>query len=203
MKIINPDYVITKLTSDQSIEITVKVERGFGYQQPKDSKRTDIDVLPVDVNYSPVTLVSYVVEPARVGKDTELDELVLNIKTNGALTPEEALKISLDMLYEGFAHLNTVSQTIVSPDSIAVKLNEESKDVLEISEATFKSGQVMSIVDMNLSTRLTNALLRSGIDDLSKLNGMSEDEVANIRGLGSKSHLELLDIIKKYGINLR
>jgi DNA-directed RNA polymerase subunit alpha len=92
---------------------------------------------------------------------------------------------------------------MLSGDEITVALNkEEKKNALTAIQAEEEKKPPLKVVDLNLSTRLTNALLRSGFDDLRKLEGLTEEELANIRGMGSKSFTELLEIVKKFNIKL-
>lgn len=204
VEIINPEYVITKITGPKGkFKAQLTVERGIGYKLAKDETRSELGFLPIDSNFSPVKLVNYEITPTRVGKETELDQLNLSIKTNGAVTPIEALNVAADILNQATSHLLELSGKLLKGDEITVKLTEEQK--MEETKNTFVSSTSrpkLKVSDLNLSTRLTNALLRSGYTDLSKLEGMTEEEVANIRGMGSKSLTELLDILKKYEIKL-
>jgi len=202
VEIVNPDYIITRLTDETNLNIIVKIARGYGYEHQKDVSRDEVEALPLDTYFSPVLLVSYDIRPARVGKDTELDELVLNIKTNNTLTPEEALVIAIDVLSEGFQHLQSMSQNILDNTSVVLELNELAKQEIESSPKK-TTASALKVSEMNLSTRLSNALVRSGIEDLNQLANMSEEEIANIRGLGNKSYLELLDIIRRNNIKLK
>ncbi|RMD76729.1 DNA-directed RNA polymerase subunit alpha [Candidatus Dojkabacteria bacterium] len=203
VEIVNPDYVITKLTDDKELEISVKIERGYGYLQQKSSDRDEVESIPLDAYFCPVKLVNYNVNSVRVGKDTELDELVINIRTNGTISPEESLVIAIDTLSEGFSHLKSLSkELLVQNNSKALELNEKSKEET-LKESLTDIRKPLPVSEMNLSTRIANALVKAGIDDLNKLSGMSEEEVAQIKGLGSKSYQELLEIIRKNNIKLK
>lgn len=202
VEIINPEYVITKLTSSKAKFIaTITVERGIGYSLPNESLRKELSVLPVDANFSPVRLVNYDVTPARVGKETELDQLNLSVETNGSITPVEAFHIATDALNQVSAHLVKITEDMLSGKEVSVELSKQQRQVEE-SASTSTDGAPIKVADLNLSTRLTNALLKSDYDDLRKLTGLTEEEVANIRGMGSKSFEELLVVLKKYDIKL-
>lgn len=203
--VINPEYVITKLTSGKakfSAEITV--ERGVGYSLPKEELRKEISVLPLDASFTPIRLVNYIVTSARVGKETDLDQLELTIETNGSLKAEEALHIASDTINQMTTHFKGLTESLLSGDEVAVSLNEQQKKtkVRQAMEDEDQAKTPIKVVDLNLSTRLTNSLLKSGYDDLRKLEGMTEEELSNIRGMGSKSFIELLDVLKKHNIKL-
>jgi DNA-directed RNA polymerase subunit alpha len=205
VEVINPDYVIAKLTSGKSrLKAQLTVERGVGYKLADSELRKEIGVLPTDASFSPVKLVKYSISPTRVGQETELDQLNITVQTSGAILPEEALNIASDILDQMTKHLLEMSTKMLKGDEIAIKLNEQQK--VEDTKATSMIAQPtrnsLKISDMALSTRLTNALIKAGISDLNKLEGMTEEEIANIRGMGSKSYTELIDILKKHAIKL-
>jgi DNA-directed RNA polymerase subunit alpha len=202
VEIINADYVITKLTDAVDFELSVTVERNIGYQLPKESVREEVGLLPVDAIFSPVVNVSYEVIPTRVGQQTELDKLTLVVKTNGAITPSDAMNIASNILLELTQNLVNSTKDMISGRALT-SLPTTDVDQYE-EEVVVKSdnGKSLPISDLNLSTRLTNALLRSGFDDLRKLEGFTEEEVQNIRGMGEKSLVELIDVLKSNGINL-
>ncbi len=204
--IVNPDYVITKLTSAKAkFNAEFTVERGVGYAHLKDELRKELTLLPLDASFSPVTLVNYVVTTARVGKETDLDQLELLVKTDGSVTPEEALNIATNTINLMTDHLLNLSTEMLKGDEVNVKLHKEelenSKKEEEAVEAV-EDKQPIMVSDLNLSTRLTNALLKSGYDDLRKLENMTEEELSNIRGMGNKSFVELVEILKKYNVKI-
>jgi DNA-directed RNA polymerase subunit alpha len=201
IEIINPEYVITRLTGKAKFVAQIVVERGIGYFYQNEDVRKELGMLPVDANFSPVKLVNYEITPARVGKETELDQLNLTIQTNGSITPIEALHIASDTLSQATNHLVEMTEQMLNGKEVSVTLSRQQRQ-REEAVATPVSQSPIRVVDLNLSTRLTNALLKSNYDDLRKLEGLTEEEVANIRGMGSKSFEELLAILKKYDIKL-
>lgn len=200
VEIINPEYVITKLTSAKArFKAEIVVERGIGYAMPNEEIRKEVGMLPVDANFSPVELVHYSVVPTRVGNRTDLDQVNISIKTNGSVTAIEALHVAAEIINEMSSHLFFNTSQMITGNEISVLVGRPQDESVK-TQSTDK--EPIKVVDLNLTTRLTNALLRSGYDDLRKLEGLTEEEVANIRGMGSKSYTELLDIIKKYEIKL-
>lgn len=198
--VINPEYVITKLTGKKGhFKAKITVERGEGYAFPNEELRKELGVLPVDALFSPVKLVDYSITPTRVGQHTDLDQINLTVRTNGAVTPVEAMHVASDILKRMSLHLNKNTEQMLTGKEISLTVETKRADVKETKK---EDKDPIKVLDLNLSTRLTNALLRSNYDDLRKLEGLTEEEVANIRGMGSKSFAELLDIVKKYGIKL-
>ncbi len=199
VEIINKDYIITKLTSDVKFEADLYITNGIGYSMPDQEVRKELGVLPIDARYSPVRLVSYEVLPTRVGQETDLDQLNLSVTTNGAITPEEALFTASDILFKMSGHLQELADSMATgkklkPISLAKPAEEVKEEV--------KNAKPLPVAEMNLSTRLTNALLRSGYEDLNNLDGMTEEELANIKGMGQKSLDELIKILKKHEIKI-
>ncbi len=200
--VVNPNYIITKLTGAKSkFKAQLTVERGVGYSLANEDVRKELSMLPVDAGFSPVKLVNYEVVSTRVGQETDLDQLNLTIQTNAAVTPIEALHVAADILNQATNHLFSLTEQMLSGDEITVELNQKQKST-QAAAAVMPSRPELRVVDLNLSTRLTNALLKSGYDDLNKLEGLTEEELSNIRGMGSKSFNELVDIVKKYSIKL-
>ena len=124
-------------------------------------------MLPVDANFSPVKLVNYNISAARVGKETELDQLNLTVNTNGAVSPVESLHLATDILNGMTTHLLEMSSQLLSGNEVSVELNNKQKSIKVANEDV--SRPELLVNELNLSTRLTNALLKSGYDDLNKL----------------------------------
>jgi DNA-directed RNA polymerase subunit alpha len=201
VEVVNKDYVITKITDEKTkFNIEVRVERGIGYRLPDENVRQEIGMLPVDAIFSPVKLVKIEVVPTRVGQKTDLDQLNLYVQTNGSLTPADALNIASNILDEMSNNFVKQTQDMIS-GKVITSLPVESTEQ-PVKEDSEEEVSPVFVSDLNLSTRLTNALLRAGFDDLRKLEGFTEEEVANIRGMGEKSLEELLKTLKKHEINL-
>ncbi|MBE0573662.1 DNA-directed RNA polymerase subunit alpha [Candidatus Dojkabacteria bacterium] len=202
VEIINPEYVITKLTSGKSrFKAQLTVKRGVGFAVGDEAARKELGMLPVDANFSPVKLVNYTISQARVGQETELDQLNLTMETNGAVSPVEALHVATDILNQATSHLTKLTEQMLAGNEVTVALNQKQK-IAQTVNAQNVAKPELKVSDLNLSTRLTNALVKSGYDDLNKLEGLTEEELSNIRGMGSKSFTELLDILKKHSIKL-
>ncbi len=201
IEVINEDYVITKITDEKTkLDIEIRIERGVGYKLPDENVRSEVGQLPVDAIFSPVKLVNIEVVPTRVGQQTDLDQLNLYVQTDGSLTPSDALNIASNILDDMAQNFVKETKDMISGKIITTLPTETSEEVEDSAEEEVTTPILVS--DLNLSTRLTNALMRAGFDDLRKLEGFTEEEVANIRGMGEKSLEELLKILKKHEVNL-
>ncbi len=202
VEIINPEHVITVLTDEKAtIDAEVTIEKGFGYALPNEDFRKEIGTIPVDANFNPVKLVALQIKDTRVGQQTDLDLVKLEVKTNGAITPSAALHTAADILTKVSTHLFESTQDMLSKkaqdevDSRELPVADETEQVEVVAEPIL-------VADMGLSTRLTNALVNGGYEDLRQLEGLTEEEISNIKGMGEKSFDELIDILKQNEIQL-
>jgi DNA-directed RNA polymerase subunit alpha len=146
--------------------------------------------LPIDAIYSPVTRVNYFVEPTRVGQQTELDRLVIEISTNGAMAPGTALGHAARIMTEYLQLFTEVGEAMqVESFEAATSDTNRARDI--------------KIDDLDFSVRTYNCLKRQGIETLDELKNYTEDELMNIRNFGSKSYDEVKDKLNEYGFELR
>jgi DNA-directed RNA polymerase subunit alpha len=185
-EIVNPDLVIATLDGKSAklhIEATVEQGRGYVPIEKRDGGKSGIDVIAVDALYSPVTKVRYDVESTRVGQMTNLDKLILELETNGAMTPEEAVKKASEILVEHFLVLTgkeAVSRKNDVPEEI---IPEEGNEIL--------------VEEINLSPRTTNALLNNDIKTIGDITALSDNELKNLKGFGSKAFDEVKEKIRE------
>lgn len=191
VEIINKDLEITTLTGDTSLKLEVVVENGVGYSYADEERRKEIGVIPVDSNFSPVNRVDVNITKARLGEYTDLDQIDLDIYTNATVTASEAL-LKAGEIYDEMAN-RLLAQFGGDPILAEENIIKEEADH-ELTEDKILVSQ------LNLSTRLTNALLNSGISDLRGLAGLPREEVANFKGMGKKSMTELEDIMSDKGL---
>ncbi len=194
VEIINPElYLFTVDGRDAPLEIEFTVQRGRGYS-PADNRtgRLPIGELPVDAIYNPVRRVNYDVGFARVGQSTNYDKLTMEIWTDGAVEPEEALSTSAKLLMEHLQHLAGVSA-----ESLAVMVEEQLEEE-GLGEEIIET----PIEDLDLSVRVFNSLKRAGITNIGEileLMDKGDDAVLSIRNFGVKSLLELRDKMVEKG----
>lgn len=194
VEIVNPDlYLFTVDDSRTRLEIDLTVERGRGYSPSGErSGRLPIGELPVDAIYTPVKRVNYVVGAARVGQSTNYDRLVLEIWTDGTVTPEKALGASSKIMID---HLRFISG--VSEEMLVIGTEKETTGSRLTSEAA-----ETPIENLDLSVRVFNSLKRTGITtvgDVLDLLEKGDEAVMSIRNFGEKSLDELRQKMREKG----
>jgi DNA-directed RNA polymerase subunit alpha len=185
VKIINPDlYLFTADSSKTRLDIELIVERGRGYAPSNERGRMPIGELPVDAIFSPVKRINWEVQSARLGQSTNYDKLILEIWTDGAISPEKALSASAKILIE---HLRYVAG--ISEETLTIAMEKEtsgSRLTSEVAETPVES--------LDLSVRVFNSLKRTGITtvgDVLELLEKGDQAVMSIRNFGEKSLDEL------------
>lgn len=181
VEIVNPDlYIATLDNSDARLEMELVVETGKGYV-PADSKEDQpIGVIPVDAIYTPVQKVNYTVEHTRVGQMTNYDKIVLEITTDGTITPDEALRQSADILVRHFTQLANYRAVLVEPEKAPLSSIPIPPKIYETP-----------IEELDLSVRAYNCLKRSNITKVGQVLSMNEDDLLGVRNFGEKSLQEL------------
>ena len=183
VKVINKDLVLATL-ADKKAKLDVKftVSTGYGYSPAKNKSTSQLGEIILDATFTPVVRVNYKVETARVGRRTDLDKLVMEIYTDGTVKPSVALEASAKLLIESFTQ-------IVDPTFEPVK--EESLDEVEDNESL-----KLSVEELDLPTRIANALRKGGYATVKDLSGASKAEISKVKNLGGKSIDIILDKLK-------
>ncbi len=173
--IANPELVLANLADDKSkVEVEMQVETGVGYSPAEDRKTATVGLIPLDADFSPVKRVSVKVEETRVGRLTNYDKLTLELWTDGAVDPEAAVRRAAEILIQYL-------QSVVSPTKKSEAIDTPAKA---------RSGNVankLSVEELNLPTRITNALIGAGFETVEDILGAGRDELARVRNLGEKS----------------
>lgn len=188
-EIISKDQHIATLTDAKSkLNIEMEASRGKGYSMAEERKSSEIGVISIDALFSPVTAVNYSVEPTRVGRSTDFDKLVLDITTNGVLSPMEALLQASKILSETF-------RKVYEPDQ-----EEEVSDTSSsISEEVLK----LTIEELDLPVRITNALKAIEINTIEDLINMPRVQLLKAKNLGTKSLTLISEKLTERGLSLR
>jgi DNA-directed RNA polymerase subunit alpha len=194
VEIVNKDYVLTYVNDGATFEAEVVFEKGAGFNAADQSARSEIGMIPVDAVYSPVKNVSIKILNTRVGQQTDLDEVQMTIKTNGVLTPEEALREATQILEEISDRMMQLAAGEMTEKEV---VEDAASEVLEDEDAVR-----IPVKSLNLSTRLRNALLNSAINDLASLEGKTLEELQEIKGMGVKSAEELVDVMKQHSLEV-
>ncbi|HET8913260.1 MAG TPA: DNA-directed RNA polymerase subunit alpha [Ktedonobacteraceae bacterium] len=181
VEIVNPDLYIATLDDENArLEMELVVETGRGYV-PADSKEDQpIGVIPVDAIYTPVQKVNYSVEHTRVGQMTNFDKIVLDLTTDGTITPDEALRQSADILVRHFTLLANYRAAIAEPEKPPLSS-------LPIPQKIYDT----PIEELDLSVRAYNCLKRSNITKVGQVLSMNEEDLLGVRNFGEKSLQEL------------
>ncbi len=192
VEILNPDHVIANLTAGGKIDMQIKVEKGRGYVAAT-ARRTDQDNRSVgsillDASYSPVRRVSYAVESARVEQRTDLDRLVMDIETNGAIEPEEAVRYAARVL---------VDQLSVFADLQGTPMLAEEAKTPQIDPILLQP-----VDDLELTVRSANCLKAENIYYIGDLIQRTENELLKTPNLGRKSLNEIKEVLASKGLTL-
>ena len=192
VEVLNTDLHIATLGRGASLELELFVQRGVGYVPAERNKnpRDPIGVIPVDSIFSPVRRVTYTVENTRVEQMTDRDRLILDVETNGSMSPKEAVAsagTTLSELVNLFGEL---------AESVGLTVAEAVKDT------TLTGDLALTIEDLNLSVRSYNCLKREGINTVGDLVNKSEAELMDIRNFGQKSIDEVKAKLDELGLTL-
>lgn len=202
VEIVNPDLKIAEAThKDAVLDMEIFVERGRGYVpvEQKDGKNLEVGMIAVDSIFTPVLAVGFEVENIRVGQRTDYDRLILKIKTDGTITPLEALVQADNILinqFNAFSDIKKLKEAIERE----VKVKEVKKEKKVAIEK--KVGEA-SISELNFSTRTFNALDRAKIRKVSDLASKTAKELLALPGFGQSALKEVKKALKKLKIELK
>lgn len=202
VEIIQPDHVIATMTDDVHFAVEMTVENGRGYVPLEERQDGDqeIGIIPVDAVFAPVVRVIYHVEEARIGHRTNYDRLVIQIWTNGIVTPEMALVEAAKIQRK---HLNVfVQYSAPGPEVSAESPLPIFQSQRETLDPELEVKLNMSLAELELSVRATNCLESEGITTVRELVARDEDRLLQVRNFGETTLREVKDKLKKYGLHL-
>ena len=196
IEIVNPDLVIANLVKGGKLEMEMTVSNGRGYVDSKTNQKflgeNKAGVIAIDSLYSPIERVSYEVESARVGQNENFDKLIINVYTNGSISPEEAMALSARILIE---HFNIITDLNAISDVSGLMAEKKVDTITKTLETP--------IEEIEFSVRAYNCLKRAGINTVQDLISKKEVEVTKIRNLGKKSLKEVIDKVREMGLKFR
>lgn len=187
-EIVNPSLHLASLTDAKSkLKIELTAEKGIGYVIADEKKTDELGVIPIDSIYTPVLAVNYTVEPTRVGRKSDYDKVTLDITTDGTITPEESLLASAKLLSAFFKQVYdpTFDEEIVA---VGPTITD---DVLK-----------MSVEELDLPVRITNALKAIEIDTVEKLTTVPRQQLMKAKNLGGKSLTLISEKLLERGLSL-
>lgn len=190
VEILNKDLHLATLAKGKSMEVEMIAERGYGYSVASERKSDIVGMIPVDALFSPVTKVAYTVEATRVGRRTDYDRLVMQVWTDSTIAPQEALEEASTILVNQF-------QQITNPVSTEEGLSMTGSSV-QSSSAT-----KLAVEELELPTRIANALRKGGYKSVEDLLGSPRGEIAKVKNLGDKSVVLVEEALNKRGLSLK
>ena len=194
IEIINPDHHIATLESDGKLVLEATVERGRGYVTAEENQEhfeKVIGLIPMDSSFSPITRANFRVENTRVGQVTDYDRLIMEVYTNGSISPEDAISLAAKIMVEHLElFLNLTDE--ISDVEIMVEKEEEKDRILETT-----------IEELELSVRSSNCLKRAGINTVGELINKSEEDLMKVRNLGKKSLDEIKGKLAELNLSLK
>lgn len=198
-EILNPDYVITNLTGkDTKLSVDIIVEKSVGYVPAKERMNEEdlLEYIHTDAIFSPVSQVRYNIESARVGENTDLDKLILEVETNGSMAAEDAIKFSSDLLSSYFSIFNQ-DQEAIEPD-----FKSDATKAISMDDDEEERESYTPIEILNFSPRTLNALINGEIGSIEQLVKCSPNKLQSLRGFGKKAMDEVDEALEKRGLAL-
>jgi DNA-directed RNA polymerase subunit alpha len=200
VQIINPEHVIATLTDDVPFSLELTVENGRGYRTAEENagKDREIGIIPVDSSFSPVVRMKYEIEETRVGQRTNYDKLVMEIWTNGTLSPQMAIVEAAKILRK---HLNPFIEYSEPGPELAVEEMKEVPTGPQVDQELERKLN-MSLAELELSVRATNCLESEGITTVRDLVIRNDEELLEVRNFGETTLKEVKGKLQERGMTL-
>jgi DNA-directed RNA polymerase subunit alpha len=194
IEIVNPDKTIATLDSGGKLEMEMTIEKGKGYAPSERNKKQGqpIGTIPIDSIFTPVVKVNISTEEVRVGREINYDRLVLDVWTNGAIKPDEAITESAKILSR---HVDMFVNLGKKSDVLGIQVPGKE----EVEESVLE----MSIEDLELSARSSNCLRKAGVKTVGELIKRAGGDLMNIKNFGAKSAREVEEKLEEYKLSLK
>jgi DNA-directed RNA polymerase subunit alpha len=195
-EVLNPKMVICTLDKKHKFDAELEVRVGRGFATGEENKRADqaIGLIPIDSIFSPVTRVKYAVENTRVGQRTDYDKLILEVWTDGRLTPDDALLQASAILRHHLDVFVNFNEEVIEFDETPAGVSEENMKLKKLLN--------MSVNEIELSVRAANCLNNANITTVGQLAQKTESEMLKYRNFGKKSLNEIKDKLQQLGLSL-
>lgn len=191
-EVVNPELHLATLDSPEAkLNVEFNIELGEGYRPAESSDNLPVGAIPVDAIFGPIRKVNTTVEPIHVGQETSRERLCLEIWTNGAISPVDAISLGAEIL---------IDQLSPFVEYVKVSQMEEEKQLIRLSIPDEKYN--MPVEQLDLSVRTLNSLRRGGITTVGELITKGEKELLSLRNFGQKSKRELEERLKALGLSL-
>ncbi len=193
VEILNPDLHLATLNKDANFELELRLGRGKGYVPAEENKTADqpLGMIAIDSIFTPIRNVRYFVEPTRVGGQTDFEKLIIEIETDGSITPEDALTHAGKILRD---HIQLFINFDMEPEAEKVE-TEQDAEFQRVRKVLR-----MSVDELELSVRSHNCLRSANIKTLADLVRRDEAELLKFRNFGRKSLAELAEIVEQHGL---
>ena len=193
IEVLNPDLPILTIDQSAEVEIEMIVRKGRGYV-PADRHKIEnesVQMIPVDSNFSPVEKITYNIENTRVGQSTDYDSLVMELWTNGGITPEDAVAHAAKIVKD---HMQIFINFDEEPEPIQPQVDEKKQKVL--------TNMAKCVEELELSVRSYNCLKNANIQTIAELVQKTDGEMLKTRNFGRKSLNEIKEILEDMGLHL-
>jgi DNA-directed RNA polymerase subunit alpha len=196
MEVLNKDHYIATVDSGSSLEIEMFVKKGKGYVPAEINKEDEfpVDVLVIDSIFSPVKKVNFMVEKARVGKATDFDKLIMELWTDGSISPEKAVSDAASILMDHLDLFIFVEEPIDVPEKAGFS-------TATLTNLSLNENLLKSIDELELSVRAYNCLKNANIKTIGELVRKTEYEMLRTKNFGRKSLNEIKDILHSMGLH--
>ena len=190
IEVVNKDHYIASVNDKKAkFEMELTVEQGLGFSSAEEQRSSALGVIPTDAVFTPVKRVSYEVSATRVGRQTDLDKLILDVWTNGVISPKDALEEASKILTSYFLQVYE-PKSLQPSESVGTKASI----IDNISKLT--------IDELDLPTRIYNSLRNGGIETLGQLLATTKKDLISMRNMGSKSIMVIEEKLKEKGVSL-
>jgi DNA-directed RNA polymerase subunit alpha len=198
LEVMNPDHHICTIADDGEFDVELRLGRGKGYVPADEQVITDypLGMLPLDSIYTPIQNVIYTIEPYRVGQRTDYDKLIMDVRTDGTITAQEAVHLSAKIMQDHVKYFINIETTEEEPPSV-----ESQEEELKNQERNKIRKILLTPVDeLELSVRAHNCLKAANIKTLAELVQLQESELLKFRNFGRKSLAELAEVVLNSGL---
>lgn len=203
IEILDPTQVIATCDgADSKKKMHLRVEKGVGYRLVSNidnAAEEDPEIILIDANFSPVTVVKYSVSPARVGDLTDLDKVTLDVETNGAMAGEDVIKLAAGILQSYFALFNNEEAYTDEEFTTSFERIKKQRETEELAAAEAAQTSFTPIDILGLSQRTLNALVNGNITSVEQLIATPMSQLIQLRGFGQKAKVELEQVLSERG----
>ncbi len=194
VEIINEDLYLMEITEEKEINLELWISNGIGYVREDEQSKEErsVGVIPIDSVYSPIKKVNHKIDTERVDKKIDYDKIILEITTDGSISPETALNLAAKLLKDNF---EAIMEFEKEPEYVERKeIDPELKNLKKLMH--------MSVDELELSVRCSNCMAAAQIDIVRELIALTEDNMLHLRNFGKKSLDEVKKVLQRYGLKL-